>query len=187
MKLKVATTSSLAVFAISACAIQAEPSASDAAPDLNACLTQVMSLMEGKFDYTGVNARISGGYSTFITQSTHEARPDGSWAYTSFGGDMEAPSASIVRLVGNQIRTRADEDGASEAARTFSACDGPNEVGRITTRSTYELPPIESDPQTLSVDITALYGVEGAYFTETITNEQGEIVAYRSGVSVPTE
>ena len=187
MKLKTACISILSCVAVSACATHAEPAKSNLEPDLNACLAQVMGLMEGKFDYTGVNARVSGGYSTFITQSTHDPRPDGSWTYTSFGGDMEAPSASIVRLVGNQIRTRADEDGASEAARTFSKCEGPNEVGRITTRSTYELPPVESDPQTLSVDIIALYGVEGAYFTETIANEQGEIVAYRSGVSVPTE
>ena len=187
MKLKIVSISILTSFVVSACATQAESPIVDPEPDLNACLTQVMSLMEGKFNYTGVNARISGGYSTFITQSTHDPRHDGSWAYTSFGGDMEEPSASIVRLVGNQIRTRANEDGASEAARTFSTCEGPNEVGRITTRSTYELPPVESDPQTLKVDITALYGEEGAYFTETISDEQGNIVAYRSGVSVPTE
>ena len=187
MKLETVSVPMLVALSLSACATQAEPAVSNPDVDLNACLKQVMSLMEGKFDYTGVNARISGGYNTFITQSTHDPRPDGSWAYTSFGGDMDAPSTSIVRLVGNQIRTRPDEDGASEAARTFSKCEGPNQVGRITTRSTYELPPVESDPQTLSVDIIALYGEEGAYFTETISDELGNIVAYRSGVSVPTE
>lgn len=172
---------------MSGCATtQASPDTS-AVVDLNPCLQQVMDHMEGIFDYTGTIARISGGYRTFITQSTHTRRADGAWDYRSFGGDMEEPSASIVRLVGNQFLTRPDEDGAAEGRRTFTSCEGPNDVGRITTRSTYELPATPDFPQTLFVDVLALYGEQGAYFTETITNEDGEAVAYRSGVSVRTE
>jgi hypothetical protein len=146
-----------------------------------------MEHMEGTFDYTGTIARISGGYRTFVTQSTHLPQPDGSWEYRSFGGDMDEPSTSTVRLVGNQILTRPDEPDAIEGQRTFTSCDGPNEVGRITTRSTYELVATPDFPQTLYVDVLALYGEEGAYFTETITDEDGEVVAYRSGVSIATE
>lgn len=174
-------------FSLCGCAVTEPMADATAAADLNPCLQQVMGHMEGAFDYTGTIARISGGYRTFITQSTHTARPDGSWEYRSFGGDMEEPSLSIVRLVGNQIRTRPDEPDAIEGRRTFTSCEGPNDVGRITTRSTYELPPVPDIPQTLLVDVLALYGEQGAYFTETISNEDGDVVAYRSGVSVLTE
>lgn len=183
---KIAITA-LAGLGLSACTVTEPLADQTVAADLNPCLQQVMAHMEGTFDYTGTIARISGGYRTFITQSTHMPREDGSWEYRSFGGDMEEPSASTVRLVGNQILTRPDEPDATEGQRTFTSCEGPNEVGRITTRSNYELPGTPDFPQTLFVDILALYGEEGAYFTETITNEDGDVVAYRSGVSVATE
>lgn len=177
---------SAAVLAVAGCSTTTANSEPVSNSDLNACLVQVMDFMEGALDYTGVNARVSGGYSTFITQSTHTRLDDGTWDYSSFGGDMEEPSTSFVRLVGNKILTRSEGE-EEERARTFQFCEGPNEVGRITTRSTYELPPIPNDPQTLYVSVLALYGEGGGYFSETITNAAGEKVAYRSGVSVPTE
>ncbi len=157
-----------------------------APPDLNPCLTQVMDFMEGEFDYTGTIARISGGYRTFITKSNHMRRDDGSWEYSSAGGDMEERSSSTVRLVGNQFLTRSGDE-EDDAARTFTSCEGPNHVGRITTRSNYTLPPLPDETGELYIDVLAVYSESGAYFTETISDEAGTVVAYRSGVSVKTD
>jgi len=180
-------TMGLSVLALTGCVTGFGEKAGAETPDLNACLSQVMQFVSGRVEYTGVNARVNGGYSTFITTSDHDQLEDGTWKYESFGGDMEERSTSYVRLVGNQILTRSADEGAEEAARTFTACDGPNDKGRITTRSSYELPSIPSDPQILYVDIIALYGEPGAYFTETITDKDGDIVARRSGVMIPVE
>lgn len=187
MRLNLSRRALIVLFGVGPIAMGSVSAETVADDDLNACLVKVMEFAEGPFDYTGVNARINGEYSTFITQSTHTRLPDDTWEYSSFGGDMEERSTSFVRLVGNQILTRSDAEDASEAARTFKMCEGPDEVGRITTKSTYELPPVESGPQTLLVEITALYGETGGYFAETIKNEAGEIIAYRSGVSISTK
>ena len=175
-----------AALMLAGCTTIAQASEAPIEDDLNPCLTQVMDFMEGEFDYTGTIARISGGYRTFVTRSTHTRLDTGGWEYSSFGGDMEERSTSYVRLVGNQFLTRSAEE-ETEAARTFTSCEGPNAVGRITTRSSYVLPPLPDETGELFVDILALYSESGAYFTETITDETGEAVAFRSGVSVKIE
>ncbi|MEM0986861.1 MAG: hypothetical protein AAGJ32_11485 [Pseudomonadota bacterium] len=159
----------------------------DETPDLSACVAQVLDFVEGPVSYTGVNAQVNGGYNTFRTTSDHVRLEDGSWEYSSFGGDMEERSTSYVRQDGNKILTREAGGDGEEAVRTFTECEGPDEVGRITTQSSYELPPVPSDPQTLYVDIVGLYGEQGAFFTEVLKNEAGEIVARRSGVTLPIE
>ncbi len=171
---------------LSGCVTGTDQTATAEQADLNPCLTQVMDFMEGNFDYTGTIARVSGGYRTFVTTSKHERLDDGTWEYSSVGGDLEEPSASNVRLVGNQFLTRSGDDEA-EAARTFTSCEGPNEVGRITTISNYTLPPLPDETEELNVEILSLYSESGGYFTETISNQAGAVIAYRSGVSVKTE
>lgn len=157
--------------------------------DLEPCIAQALDFMVGEWDYTGVVARISGPSRTFITRSVH-ARTDmkNTWSGYSSGGDMpEDEPVSYDRVRGNLIFGIEDGVEQIDDAQIVYTCTGPDEVGRITMTSTYDLPLDEEGAEMLKVERLATFTKDGTYSHEYLKNADGNTVAYRADVTTPAE
>lgn len=178
----------IASVCLASCASTAGPVSQTASEteNLEPCLAQAMEFMNGTWDYTSVIARINGEYRTFETRSVHGQSDERTWTSQSFGGDIEEEEpVSFERLRGNKTFAVVDGEEMVAEARTFQTCDAPNAVGRILTTSTYEFPLDEDGTQIAFVENFATFSETGTYFSEEIRNADGEIIAYRAGVTVP--
>ncbi len=155
--------------------------------DLEPCIAQAMEFMVGTWDYTGVVARISGPSRTFITRSEHwNTDMENTWSGKAYGGDItEDEPVSYDRIRGNMIFGVEDGIEQLDDAQIVFTCEGPDEVGRITMTSTYELPLDEEGTEILTVDRLSTYTKDGTYSHEYLKDASGKTVAYRADVTVP--
>jgi len=183
----------LSSFAIMSCANgTSSPNATMAQSKsaLEPCLVEAMDMMVGTWEYTSTIERISGGYRTFQTRSIHEKERDKFWSSRAFGGDIPAEESNEIeyeRVSGNQILQVIDGEDQTSDARTFSSCEGPDDVGRIKTTSTYQFPLNEDGTGILYAENYSSFSNGGTFFFEKIRNEDGEIIARTSGVTVPVD
>jgi len=160
----------LSSFAIMSCANgTSSPNATMAQSKsaLEPCLVEAMDMMVGTWEYTSTIERISGGYRTFPAEESNEIEYE--------------------RVSGNQILQVVDGEDQTSDARTFSSCEGPDDVGRIKTTSTYQFPLNEDGTEILYAENYSSFSNGGTFFFEKIRNEDGEIIARTSGVTVPVD
>jgi len=163
--------------------------AGDAASPLEPCIAQALDFMVGTWDYTGLIARISGPSRTFVTRSTHaNTDMENTWSEISVGGDMpEGEPLNYDRLRGNMLFSVVDGEEQIDEAQVFISCTGPDDAGRITTRSAYQRPLDEDGTEMLLADRVGTFTADGTYAHEYIKNADGDVIAYRSSVTVPAE
>ena len=183
----------LCAAALSACATPStapQPvQVADPNSDLEPCIAQAMDFMVGTWDYTGVIARISGPSRTFVTRSVHaNTDMENTWSGRAYGGDItEDEPVSYDRVRGNMIFGVEEGVEQLDDAQIVFTCDGPDEVGRITMTSTYQLPLDEEETEFLTVERLATFTKDGTYSHEYLKNAGGKTVAYRADVTVPAE
>ena len=193
MEFRTIIASGFCAAALSACATQA-PGAqpvktADPNSSLEPCIAQAMEFMVGTWDYTGVVARISGPSRTFVTRSKHwNTDMENTWSGQAFGGDItEEEPISFDRVRGNMIFGVEDGVEQLDDAQIVFTCEGPDNVGRITMTSTYQLPLDEEETEFLTVDRLSTYTKDGTYSHEYLKDADGKTVAYRADVTVPAE
>ncbi|MEM9898341.1 MAG: hypothetical protein AAF742_03075, partial [Pseudomonadota bacterium] len=71
--------------------------------------------------------------------------------------------------------------------RTFLTCEGPDDVGRIKTTSTYQIPLDEEGTELLNVKNYSSFSDGGTFFFEKFQDENGNTIARASGVTTPVE
>lgn len=155
--------------------------------DLSQCIRSAMDLTVGEWKYTAVIARLDGNFRVYETESIHGKADADTWTSRSFGGDVEETETSTTRLVGDRWVPIENGELQPDQAMTFRSCEGPNELGWYATVSEYKLMADSADGQPYHVRATSTYGLTGSYFTEEITAASGELVARRSGVTIPAE
>ncbi len=157
--------------------------------DLSPCIRTALELDEGRWDYVGTIARVDGGVRIYRTTSVHQATGPDQWSSRSFGGDVggteDTAETNTVILDGNMIVPINDGEPNTEAALRFSSCAGPDPEGRYEAEIEYKIP--TGDGTFDLVKNVTWYGQNGAYFAEDHFNEEGRIVARRSGVYMPAD
>jgi hypothetical protein len=155
--------------------------------DITTCMRTVLGMDQGRWDYMGTIARLDGKFRTYQATSVHMAMGDDVWASKSFGGDVggteEAAEFGQVKLVGASMIPIEEGELQYDAAIQYISCKGPDIEGRYEVELDYKLPNGDGTFDTAK-NIT-WYSEHGSYYAEDIFNEQGRVVARRSGVNTP--
>lgn len=192
--LKFSVSVSLAV-ALAACGNSAStpsPTANESeapTPDLSECILKVMELDEGRWSYVGTIARVDGGVRVYETTSIHSSNGEGTWTSKSFGGDVggteDTAEVGEVTIEGNSIIPVEDGKPNRDAAVEITACEGPDLEGRYEVQKSYKIP-VEGGAFDYVTNVS-WYGNRGSYYAEDHRNEDGRIIARRSGVYMPVD
>ncbi len=157
--------------------------------DLSDCIQKIMELDEGRWSYMGTIARVDGGVRTYETTSVHSSNGDGTWTSKSFGGDVGGTETDAevgtVTLEGNSIVPIENGAPNRNAAVEVVACEGPDPEGRFEAQKTYKIP-VEGGTFDYVTNVS-WYGERGSYYAEDHRNEDGRVIARRSGVYLPLE
>ncbi|MEL6687192.1 MAG: hypothetical protein AAFP97_06200 [Pseudomonadota bacterium] len=148
-----------------------------------------MALDEGRWAYMGTIARLNGTFRTYEAFSIHAPAGSDRWVGRSFGGDVggteETAEPQFQRLIGTSLVPEEDGELVTSSAIKFNSCKGPDQEGRYEAELEYTL--ASRSGGTEYVDNVSWYSEHGSYFAEDIRNEDGRVVARRSGVNTPIE
>ena len=180
------TAIAAALLLTSACKTSSLPAQSDA--EISACMRTVLKLDEGRWNYMGTIGRLNGTFRTYETTSIHAAAGEDMWSSKSFGGDVGGTEADAeigyIKMVGTTLVPLEDGVLNREGAIQYKSCVGPDPEGRYEAHIEYK---ISHDDMSDSVKSVSWFSKHGSYYAEDHTNEQGQVVARRSGVYTPVE
>lgn len=170
---------------IGACQSSAVPNQSET--EITSCMRTVMKLDEGRWNYMGTIARLGGTFRTYETTSIHASTGPDTWSSKSFGGDVGgtelAAEAGHIKLVGTSMVPLENGELNLKGAIKYLSCVGPDPEGRYETNIEYSIP--NGDGTSDFVKNISWYSEHGSYYVEDHINEEGRVVARRSGVNTP--
>ena len=155
--------------------------------EIVSCIRTIMKLDEGRWAYMGTIARVGGKFRTYEAISIHSSAGPDMWSSKAFGGDVggteESAETNLVKLVGTSIVPIENGNPNEQGAIKYLSCVGPDPEGRYEAHLEYKIP--VGDGKFDTSKNVSWYSEHGSYYAEDHFNEEGRIIARRSGVNTP--